>query len=224
MKEFYDKKLTKVFGKIFVMFDDLVDGKNYFKFHYPQPRMQMIEPVPSFHQKKLCTMIVSNKFFNGPEELYRERLQIIRFFIKTKKYRDFDLYGKGWPNYPFYKGEIPEKWDVLKNYRFCFCYENTKNQFGYITEKIFDCFVSGCVPIYWGASNIEEYVPKTCFIDRRNFKSTNEVYEFIENMKEEDYNHYLIEIQKFLSSSKAHPFSVDYFVQNVIDEIKLIDR
>lgn len=224
MREFYDKNLTKVFGKIFVMFDDLIDNQYYFKFHYPQPRLKMMENRPSFHQKKLCAMIATNKCFNHPKELYRERFKIVDFILKKRKYLDLDLFGKYWPKYPFYKGEISEKWDVLKNYRFSFCYENMKNQFGYITEKIFDCFVSGCVPIYWGASNITDYVPKECFIDRRNFESTEEVFNFIKNMDENEYETYLLAIQKFLSSPQAHLFSIEYLIQTIVDEIKLIDR
>ena len=40
---------------------------------------------------------------------------------------------------------------------------------GYMTEKIWDSFKAKTVPVYWGASNIEEYVPKNCFIDYRDF-------------------------------------------------------
>ena len=34
---------------------------------------------------------------------------------------------------------------------------------GYITEKIFDSFFAGVVPIYWGAENITDYVPKSLY-------------------------------------------------------------
>ena len=33
---------------------------------------------------------------------------------------------------------------------------------GYITEKIYDCFMSGVVPIYLGCKNIDEFVKYTC--------------------------------------------------------------
>ena len=48
----------------------------------------------------------------------------------------------------------------MQHYRFYICYENTEGVEDYITEKIFDCFAAGFVPIYWGASNIEKYIPK----------------------------------------------------------------
>ena len=78
-----------------------------------------------------------------------------------------------------YKGKAQNKIETIKHYKFCICYENTQNIKGYITEKIFDCFAAGVVPIYWGASNIEAYIPKTCFIDQREFQEFEEVYQFI---------------------------------------------
>lgn len=44
----YDRQLKEFFGKIFVLFDHLVDNKTFFKFHYPQPRQQMLENIPPF--------------------------------------------------------------------------------------------------------------------------------------------------------------------------------
>ena len=75
--------------------------------------------------------------------------------------------------------------------------------------------VAGCVPIYWGANNIEDYIPKNCFIDRRDFSSNEQLYAFIKNMKKEEYESYLENIQNFLESEKAQLFSVDTFIKTV---------
>ena len=40
----------------------------------------------------------------------------------------------------------------------------------------FDAFVAGNIPIYWGADDIEDYIPKNCFIDRRNFSNHEKLY------------------------------------------------
>ena len=70
--------------------------------------------------------------------------------------------------------KIDRKIDVLKKYRFCICYENIKDVSGYVTEKIFDAFWAGCIPVYLGADNISDHVPKNCFISRRDFGSDEE--------------------------------------------------
>lgn len=36
--------------------------------------------------------------------------------------------------------------------------ENSLSQ-DYVTEKVYDAFVAGCVPIYWGAANIAHFIP-----------------------------------------------------------------
>ena len=94
-----------------------------------------------------------------------------------------------------------------------------KNSRGYITEKIFDCFVAGCVPIYLGAPNIEWYIPKACFIDRNDFESDAALYHFLKNMTEKDYQIYIDHIQRYLMSSKAFLFSTEYFIDTVVRHI-----
>ena len=89
-------------------------------------------------------MIACNKMSGYPLSLYQERLSTIEFFQNYYPH-EFDLYGIGWPPSMEYQGTITTKTECLKRYKFCICYENTKDLDGYITEKIFDCFVAGCV-------------------------------------------------------------------------------
>ena len=222
--DLYDPILTHYFGKIFVMFDDLVDNKNYFKFYFPQPSQHMLDNIPTYDEKRCCTLINTNKFspVNHPKELFSERLKVINFFEALQS-DDFFLFGNGWNGYRTWQGSFtwswPLKWHVLKNFRFVFCYENMNDQKGYITEKIFDAFCAGCIPIYWGATNITDYVPKTCFIDRRNFANEFEIYEFIKTIDEKVYNEYLQEIKHYLASPQANLYSVETFIKIVLDEL-----
>ena len=79
------------------------------------------------------------------------------------------FYTNLFPRYPSYAGEISSKRAILEQYKFSICYENMSDMPGYITEKIFDCFFAGCVPIYLGASNMTDYIPGGTFIDKRKF-------------------------------------------------------
>lgn len=211
--QLYKGRVKKLFHKIYTWDDDLVDNKQYFKFYYPV-MFPMLEHLPSFEEKKLVTFISANKTSKHPNELYTERENVIKYF-ETLDSNDFEFYGLGWApkGYKTYRGEIPNKLDVLKNYRFAFCYENIRDLNGYVTEKIFDCFAAGCVPIYWGASNIDHYIPKTCYIDRRDFCSNEEVYTFIKQMPKETYESYLTHIRQFLQSDQAKLFTMDQFVK-----------
>ena len=114
---------------------------------------------------------------------------------------------------------ISKKLETLKHYKFAICYENVKDIPGYITEKIFDCFLSGCIPIYWGANNITDHIPRSCFIDKRNFDSYEKLYAHLTSITEKEQISYLYNIDSFLQSEKAKPFSSEYFAQTISNEI-----
>ena len=52
-----------------------------------------------------------------------------------------------------------DKWVYLRKFRFNICPENASSK-GYITEKILDAFVGGCIPIYWGGGKKEWIEPE----------------------------------------------------------------
>lgn len=232
----------KHFSKIFTWNDDFVDSKKYIKINFAQEIPQTIIKDLS-KKEKLCTLIAGNKKVLHPKELYSKRIEAIRWFEKHHP-EDFDLYGIGWdtyrfngpkiiralnrikpltkllaPSFPSYKGKVERKKEVLEKYKFAICYENACDIPGYITEKIFDCLFAGCIPIYWGANNIAEHIPKECFIDKRNFESYEELYEYIKNMSNEEYLRYLDCIEIFLNSEKVYQFSSEYFSKKIVDTI-----
>ncbi|MDX4035711.1 glycosyltransferase family 10 domain-containing protein [Aliarcobacter skirrowii] len=237
----WDIENHKYFNKIFTWKDDIIDNKKYFKFNFAQEIPKTINKELS-KKEKLCTLIAGNKKVNHPLELYSKRIEAIRWFEKNHP-QDFDFYGIGWdefrsenkyvnillrksrlskifkPSFSSYKGKVDSKKEVLEKYKFAICYENAKDISGYITEKIFDCFFAGCIPVYWGADNIIKHIPKECFIDKREFDTYEELYHYIKNMSDEDYIKYLNNIENFLNSEKAYKFSSEFFVKTLIGTI-----
>ncbi len=217
----YDINNTELIDKIFTMNDDQVDNKKYFKLYYPNPNIFMIKDKIKFYQKSLLTMVASNSIahHNLDGELYTERRNIAKYF--SENLEQFVFYGRaGWNiNHKSFGGHIESKVEVLKNYKFCICYENTKNMRGYISEKILDAFHAGCVPIYLGAPNISDYIPNNCFIDARQFTNYHEIRQFILDINESVYERYIINIENFLKSNKAITFSIKYFVESILDSI-----
>lgn len=120
-----------------------------------------------------------------------------------------------------YKGEVAplEKSRVLNNYKFNFCFENTNNISGYVTEKIFDCFFSKTVPIYFGAPNIGELVPKDLFIDFRNYKSLNDLYIFMKSFTAKQAVDMFLKQEEFLKSSASYNFRVSKFVETIVPQL-----
>ena len=59
------------------------------------------------------------------------------------------------------------KIDTLRRYKFCVAVENSEMPH-YVSEKVFDSFVAGCVPVYFGAPNVLDYIPhRDAIIDVR---------------------------------------------------------
>ena len=121
-----------------------------------------------------------------------------------------------------YGGELAplEKFDVIKDFNFYYCYENTIGINGYVCEKIFDCFYCGIVPIYWGAPNIKELIPYNCFIDGRDFGSDERLYRFIKSMDYPTYRQYLEEAQRFLYSKEMERFTVRSSVNYILAPLR----
>lgn len=231
------------FNKVFTWHDEYVDGKKYYKFNFSQKIDDIIcrEKI-SFESMRLCTLISANKKCKHSLELYSKREELIRWFDKNHP-KDFEFYGIGWNQYVFknkylnflysrlklnvffnknyltYKGSVGNKKETLAHYKFAICFENAKKIPGYITEKIFDCFMSGTVPIYLGASNILEYIPRNCFIDIEDFDSYDDLYNFISTMNEKSYKEYLDAIELYLKSYQIEQFSSDYFAENIVENI-----
>ena len=86
----------------------------------------------------------------------------------------------------------------------------------YISEKLFDCFYVGCVPVYQGAPNVTDYIPANTFIDKSKL-TYEELYRYISKMPESEYNYYLEAAREYLRSPAFQQFSpeahVDLFVK-----------
>jgi hypothetical protein len=227
--------LHKLFPVIFTSHDELVDNIKIFKVCVPQMRQFIDFPNMNFEQRKLLVNISMNKFSNHPDELYSARRTTIRHFEQAHP-DSFDLFGVRWNRqstlnekymfwkyglYKSYRGAIKNKWEVMPNYLFSICYENVRDVPGYVTEKIFDSMRCGCVPIYWGANNICDYVDAEAFIDRRRFKSDVELDEYISNMTEHEYSKYQNAIQKYLAGPRFAKFLPSAFADTIISTLKL---
>jgi hypothetical protein len=144
-----------------------------------------------------------------------------------------DLYGMGWDRWwsrsafwwPYwlnirainsiYKGKCASKFEVLQHYDFCLCFENMSMN-GYITEKIFDCLYAGTIPLYMGAPDILDYVPKEVFIDCRNYSSWMEMWKDVVSMSSENISAMRRAGRQFLQSEMAMKFydSIEHICEN----------
>ena len=222
----YDKKFLDSCEKVFTWNDELVDDKKFIKSNFTTNLQDASMPTPDdvfpkYHRRKLLCLMNTHKRSAAPHSLYNKRIEAVRFFTSHSP-RDFDLWGRFWQayNFPTYKGATNDKLKVLADYRFCLAYENCDNAYGYISEKMLDCFMVGVVPVYWGAPNVRDYIPPKCFVDVKDFHSYEELYEYLVEMPSYEYMDRLIAIQKFIASPEAEQFYNTYFVDKLLQHIE----
>lgn len=228
-----------------ITWDRSVESNNVFFYLPPVHERQMM--IKDFGEREIfSTIIATNRSTNKicVDELYSERVRVIDFYNKFFPER-FALFGAGWnlpPQPPglaysalykilrklsinlrrpltVYRGLCEDKDRTLNNTKFNFCFENAEGLRGYITEKIFDCFFSGCVPIYCGARDIENYIPKEAFINYRDFNSLCELHLFLESMSEKSYREYVDAALNFINSEKFKNFTSKNFSLSIANNI-----
>lgn len=183
--------------------------------------------------REFLVMINGNKFPVLPyKELYTLRIKAVNYF----GYKDgFSLYGKGWNRRTFYphkldihavkmcyRGIIPSfdmKYDTLSKYNFSLCFENCRIE-GYSTERLFDCFSVGTIPIYYGDPLIPQMVPSDCFIDFSKFRDFRLLEEYLLSLSEDDIEKYRYNMKRFMNSFAFNPFKVETFAKNFLQLIE----
>lgn len=131
------------FDYVFTHQDFLLSLSNKFKLVPPWCTWIKPENQKIFEKEKNLSIIASNKKDTYGQKLRHQMIE--RLNNKT----DLDIFGTG---YNF----IEEKSIGLSKYNFSFIIENSKSDY-YFTEKIIDCFITGTIPIYWGAKKIDEF-------------------------------------------------------------------
>jgi hypothetical protein len=241
-----DREYCKRFRKVFAWDKRLHDLPNVIPIMVPN-RLEF-GTFPSFAERDIFSCLINaNKAFREPlpNDLYQERVKTIRWYERNAP-GYFELYGLGWQKpapaydlwgklrrsvaslrvklhgykpFPSYRGEVRDKACVMRRSKFAYCYENTLGPDNYITEKIFDSFLSGCVPVYWGAENVLEHIPAECFIDRRQFRDTAAVHQHLLAITPEEFEGYQRNIMHFLRNGMAKPFSAEYFAATVASHL-----
>jgi len=213
----YDKEFLDSCEKVFTWDDRLVDDKKFIKSNFTTNLQDATMPtLEQYHTRKLLCMMNTYKQSSHPLSMYHKRVEAIRFFNQYPN--DFDLWGRFWQA-ATHKGVTNNKLKTLANYRFCLAYENCQT-YGYISEKLTDCFMAGVVPVYLGAHNVREHIPPECFVDVNDFHTYEELYEYLVDMPSYEYMNYVNAIRKFIYSSESEQFYNAHFVDKMLQHME----
>ena len=160
------------------------------------------------HEKtKLVSMIYSEKTW-----LFGHRLRhiIAKTLIPQMGYDKIDFFGRATEN------PLELKSEGTNPYMFQIAIENAQRRF-YFADKIYDCFVTGTVPIYWGAPNIGD------FFDMRGiltFNHPNELKEILESLSPEKYESMLDGVKENFERVKKYIRPDDLLFENIVDRLR----
>lgn len=230
-------KLTQLFENVYVhnIHGDGyslrgVDQSKLKKFYYSQPHDDVIEPY--WHKvdrlKRIVVINGNHKPKSYAGELYSKRIDVM---VQLAAWDCVDLFGRGWNRWwsrdslwraywanvntlkSIYKGPCECKFTVLSQYDFSLCFENMHMQ-GYVTEKIFDCFYAGTVPIYWGAKDIRSLIPENAYIDFREFDTVQALKNHVFSLSQAEILSYKQAARDFIKS----PQGLNYYhsIKNIV--------
>lgn len=201
----------------------MVVANKFCKLKFPTT----LEPKSFF--RKLKTFLSPSFRESVKNNFQTKRLESIEFFGNLEK---LDLYGGGWnkkKDIPalnwkklkpilksIYKGKCDNKIEVISKYKFAIAFENIAYP-GYITEKITDCFAAGVIPIYLGAPDIEDFIPKNCFIDVRDFENFDELDNYLKNIDEKEAMDIIRNGREFLYSEEGQKYKMQSFAKTIVD-------
>lgn len=183
-----------LFDKIFTHSEKILSNNNAYLVPIGGCHLDEDEIGLKYEKTKLISMMYSHKNFASGHGL--------RHTIAQKYHQFVDIMGSG------VDGKHVKKIHSCKEYAFSIVIENCKDGF-YFTEKIIDCFLSGTIPIYWGAPYVTQYFNKDGFF---TFDTLDDLHNIITNqqMLVDFYNSHHAEIVENFEKALEFKIGEDY--------------
>jgi len=174
-------------------------------------------------------------FIQAKRSLYYHGRQKLARAAEAFSENVLDVYGANWngwnqgwyyrffPDSPYQtaRGKFDaDKLTLLGRYRFVIAYENYVSDVGYISEKIFDAFYAGCVPVYLGDQNVSNWIDPDCFVDARKFKSPRAVLQFVRDCDQSTWEGMIAAGQRYLKSEQIRLFQPKHFAETMVRAIQ----
>jgi len=140
------------------------------------------------------------------------RLMVLLFSLKSGHLPRFlNIYGNLHWRFKSARGRLENKQSTLQSFKFSIIIENDSS---YISEKLPDALINGCIPIYFGPKNIDSIIPRDVYLELP--KSPAELIPMLENLSETDIQNLLSNMQKFVMSQD---FTMNWDKKNVFTQL-----
>jgi hypothetical protein len=181
------------------------------------------ENSPKINNRKCC-IVLENRHLSGQYEIEGHKFECLdylreKYVSELYKNNMIDCYGSGWNKYGG-KEDNRNVIDIQQPYLFSLIIENCDAS-GYVSEKIYNAFAAGCIPLYYGNNNEFVGIPSDMYVNLNNY-SPEELVLFINQISTVRIKKYLSFIdanrKHILQSSSPQHFATT--LQLVIKDIK----
>ena len=166
------------------------------------------EVIKSKNRKKFCAAVISNS-----KSKFR-----INFIKELSKYKKVDMWGRFKNNIG---GKVKNKTLFLSSYKFSIAMENSEGD-GYTSEKIYQSYISGTIPIYYGNYMIDEIFNPKSYILIKGEKDMQKKIEYIKRIDNDD-NLYINMLKENIYIDKYNQIDKELksFYYNIFSQEKL---
>jgi len=119
-------------------------------------------------------------------------------------------------NYDNYLGEVKDKRQMIANYKYCLVIENSST---YVSEKLFDSLLSGCIPIYVGPDLAEHEIPNHLYLQAK--PNLDDIKLKINEAHKINYTQWVDNLNLWLTDQKVYEnWSNDLFLLKIVKIIQ----
>jgi hypothetical protein len=152
--------------------DDLAPMPNYMPaIWYVGRSFQELNQAPIPTKTHTCSWITS-----GIDRTAHHRTRLNFLKCLQENHLDFDLYGRGLPDWSKSYGMLANKWHAMAPYYYNLAIENYADNRWYVSEKLWDALLSWCLPIYYGGSAADQLLPPGSFLRLPSFDEQGMAY------------------------------------------------
>jgi glycosyltransferase involved in cell wall biosynthesis len=158
------------------------------------PRDRKLLHTPTKPAGRDVVVVLERRDLRGTYRINDVELQCLDFLREryVQNLADVTVYGQGWDkyhNHPCIKiGHAKHRSqdplttvDILKDFTFVLIAENVDAE-GYVSEKIYDAFIAGCIPLYYGNNNDRVGIPADMFVDLRRYPTSQALQAYLDQL------------------------------------------
>jgi hypothetical protein len=139
----------------------------------------------------------------------------------------FDVFGQGWDLLRETRDVclgVPKESTLsyVGKYRYYFAIENQTSDCGLISERVWDALWGDSVPVYLGHTGLDQFVPRECYIDARQFDQPAKMLEWLHRTPESAWARYHRAGREFIHSNAVEKFLPEAFAEYFVTRIAAI--